>query len=139
MTAAPVWLNTGMSFNPSDQEAKMASRTFTVRGHKIRTTSQRVFAVVAVREESITAERWQGFEDGVVVRSEMGRSTAEWWLSQDAARSISPKMVTFVAFAEIIKRSDSFATANRVKESQVGKHGPGTVVVVVNTDTGEEV
>src|SRR4249920_1258430 len=117
----------------------MPSRSFTVRGHKIRTQSQRRFVVVAVREESITVEVWRGFENGQVVRSSMSRSTAEWWLGQDVARSISPTNETYVAFAEIIKRSDSYATATRVKESQVGKHGPGTMVVVIDTTTGEEI
>jgi hypothetical protein len=127
-----------MEFTPA-QEAKMSSRTFTVRGHKIRTTSNRRYAVVAAREEAITAEVWNGFEDGRVIRRHMGRSTAEWWVGQDVARSISPERVTYVAFAEIIKRSDSYATAVKVKESRVGNHGPGTVVVVVDTDTGQEV
>lgn len=117
----------------------MASRTFTVRGHKIRTTSQRVFAVVAVREEPITREVWDGYIDGQIVRRAMSRMTSEWWLREDVTHSVSPRYEVYVAFAEIIKRSDSYATAVKVKEREVGKHGPGTVVVVVNTDTGEEV
>lgn len=117
----------------------MASRTFTVRGHKIRTTSNRQFAVIAVREEPVTVEVWDGYEDGVKTRTTMGRTTAEWWLGQDVARSISPRKATYVAFAETIKRSDSIVTAMKVASREAGSHGPATVVVVIDTFTGEEV
>lgn len=121
----------------------MASRTFTVRGHKIRTTSQRVFAVVAVREEPITMDVYTGFRT-----ASYGEYAARTFYSADAAESavrcgsverIEVSRGTFVAFAEIIKRSDSYATATKVKEREVGKHGPGTKVVIVDTTTGEEV
>lgn len=48
---------------------------------------------------------------------------------------------TYVAFAEIRKRSDSYATAQtharRMRDN--GGRGHGMTVVVVDTETGEEV
>lgn len=121
----------------------MASRTFTVRGQKIRTTSQRVYAVVAVREEPMTLEVFTGYRTAsygeYAARTFYSQDSADWAVRSGNVERVESERKTFVAFADIIKRSDSYATATKTKEREVGKHGPGVVVVVVNTDTGEEV
>lgn len=87
--------------------------TFTVRGVKVRTASQRRFVVVACRPEDFLGRRWNGAENGYVPAA-------------------------FTAFAPVIvRRSDSFETAR----AAAAKYGfvPGGFVTVVDTTTGEEV
>lgn len=78
------------------------TRTFTVRGHKLRTRTNRRFVVVAVRPEPVTT---------------------------DAG--------TYVAFADIRKRTDNIDTARTVAR----RYGfpPGAFAVVVDLTTGEEI
>lgn len=94
----------------------MPSKTFTVRGHKVRSQSQRRFIVFAVRPEPIT------------IRPE-----------DEAARIFGRTPGTYPAFVETVRRSDSIARAERIRQSQVGKWGVGTAVVIVDSTTGEEV
>lgn len=75
---------------------------FTVRGHKIRTSTNRRYVAVAVRPEPVTTDKG-----------------------------------TFVAFADIRKRSDNLDTIRR----ECRKYGfaTGAFMVAVDTTTGEEV
>lgn len=115
----------------------MASTTFTVRGHKVRTQSHFRYQIVCLREAPLTVEVWDGLQDGETVRRGMGRTTAEWWLSEGITRSISPRPETYVAYARIEGRSDSYT---RAKERAARMSaGPGGVVVVIDATTGEEV
>ncbi len=85
--------------------------TFTIRGQKVRTQSQRRYIVVACRPDHFEGRRWTGSE-------------------------YVP--YTFLAFSpEILKRSDSLATASAASR----KYGfvPGGWNVVIDTVTGEEV
>lgn len=103
---------------PVVDTSAMTTKTITVRGHRIRSASQRRFIVVAVRPEDIT------------IRPE-----------DEAARIFGREPGTYVAFARIEKRSDSAATAHahkaRFERARAG--GIGVHFVVVDTVTGEEV
>ncbi len=88
--------------------------TLTVRGRKVSNRSNRRWIVVAVRAEDVT------------IRAE-----------DEAHRIFGRAVGTYVAFAEVIARSDSIATA-RKRAERYGR-SVGTVVVVVDSTTGEEV
>lgn len=93
------------------------TRKFTVRGHKMQTASQRRFVVVHVRAEDITV-------------------TAD----SEAHRIFQRPVGTFVAFADIVKRTDSIATARTFAQRQRQRHvGVGVKTVIVDTVTGQEV
>jgi len=87
------------------------TRTFTARGIKFRTATTRRFIVIAVRTEDSTFE---------------GRDC--WG---------EPVTRTIKAGVEIIKRSDSIATA-RTHRDRTGRIA-GAAVVVFDTAHGEEV
>ncbi len=88
--------------------------TITVRGHQIRSRSNRRYIVVSVRPEAIT------IHPGDVYEREPG---------------------TYVAFARIEKRTDSAATARtHQRRFRDGRYaGIGVYYVIVDTVTGEEV
>jgi hypothetical protein len=91
------------------------SATFTVRGHKIRTASQRryIVAIVQPRERTVTVAQWNG-------------------------EAMVPAQVVVPAGARIHKRSDSIATA-RQHAQRYGYQTGGSFAVVVDTATGSEV
>lgn len=89
--------------------------TINARGIKIRSRSQRRFVAVAVRPEDITI-------------------TAD----SDAHRIFGRAVGTYVAFAEIIGRSDSLDTARR-RARNSSSYGVGVARIVIDTATGEEV
>jgi hypothetical protein len=90
--------------------------TFTVRGRNVRSASKRRFIVVAVRPEDIT------------IRAE-----------DEAHRIFGREVGTYVAYHEIVARSDSIATARKRAERARQFHGIGVAIVVVDSTTGEEV
>ena len=90
--------------------------SLTVRGQRISNRSNRRFLVVAVRPEPIRVTP----EEAAISRGRLQSGV-------------------YVAFAEVLKRSDSAVTARRFQESQVGRMGFGTAVVLVDSVTGEEV
>lgn len=87
----------------------MAARTIDVRGHRIRTATQRRYVVVAVRTADVN----------VSLAHAPGR------------------VETYYAFASIIRRSDSLSTA-RTAARRYGRV-VGSFAVVVDLTTGEEV
>lgn len=88
------------------------AKTFTVRGVKVRTSSQRRYVVVAARAADSVVSRWDYRVEGYV---------------DEAVK----------AFTEIVRRSDSIDAAR----AAVRKYGrvSGGFVVIVDTVTGEEV
>jgi len=88
---------------------------FTVRGVKVRTASQRRFVVVACRPADVPEMR----QTGRVVDGEI---------------EYAPTGHTLRAYTEIVKRSDSVATARKAC-----RYVTGGWCVVVDTVTGLEV
>ncbi len=87
--------------------------TFTIRGQKVRTQSQRRYVVVACRPADFPGKRWDYINGDYVPYA-------------------------FTAFKpEILKRSDSLATA--VAAQHKYGHLAGGWVAVIDTVTGEEV
>lgn len=89
--------------------------TLQVRGHKVRTATQRRYVVVVVAPRDRTFQTKQ-FADGQFV---------------DAT-------VTVPANARIHKRSDSIETARKLARNY-GVYSTGEFAVVVDTITGEEI
>lgn len=93
----------------------MPTTTFTVRGHKVRSASQRRYIVVIVQprdREAFVQERRNG----------------EW----------VTEPITVPAGARVHKRSNSVATAHQ-HASRYGFPTGGNFAVVIDTVTGEEV
>ena len=90
------------------------TRKLEVRGIRVTTRTPRRFAAIAVRPETVTL-------------------TPE----DEAVRIFGRRPGTYPAFAEVIKRSDSYATARKAAT----KYGRfiGGVAVVVDLTTGEEI
>lgn len=82
--------------------------TFTVRGFKVRSQSRRRYVVCRVQPQDVFF-----------------------------TSSFDGKPITVKACAEIIKRSDSLATAQRYSRNYGLRHG--SFSVVVDTVTGEEI
>jgi hypothetical protein len=107
--------------------------TFTIRGFKVRSASQRRFIVVVGREHEYA-----------VVRD---AKTAEWITDSnfDPARVAAARAYpavytvdTYIPYVEVFRRTDSIETARTVarRKSQSGFRG---FVVVIDTATGNEV
>ena len=92
---------------------------FTVQGVEFRTSTQRRYVVVAGRKTSVEGSRWS--------------STAV----DGAGRQGAYVPCTFPVFSEIVRRSDSVATA-RAAASKYGRP-TGGFVAVIDTTTGKEV
>lgn len=96
----------------------MTSR-FTVQGVDFRTSTQRRYVVVAGRSTAFNGKRWS-------------------YTAVDAqGRQGAYVPCTFAVFSEIVKRSDSIATA-RAAASKRGTPSGG-FVAVIDTTTGKEV
>lgn len=107
----------------------MTARTFTVRGIKMRTSSNRRFVVVVARAEDVVVDA-----ERVVATRTFSRVSDR----QICSASITERRAErYVAFSTIVARSDSVETARR-RARQHGA-GPGSFVAVVDTTTGEEV
>lgn len=117
----------------------MASKTFTVRGHKMRTTSQRRFIVVRV-----TTDQWAVMDTVVSHAGNTFHQIARDWrgvpmvfdVEADAVATRTGDQVVKVwssAGAVIEKRSDSLTTA-RQQASRIGRG-----CIVIDSTTGEEV
>lgn len=103
------------------------TKTFNIRGQKIRTASQCRFIAVACRPESFEGKRWDHRVERTVTID--GREVVQ-------SGGYVPE--TFRAFGPtIVKRSDNVAVVRKAAE----KYGcpAGGWVIVVDTTTGKEV
>ena len=112
--------------------------TITVRGFKVSNRTNRRFSVIAVREQAIyeVRESSEPYAPRVCFQPGFRNWTADWD-EAEAARPAEGRISCYVAFADIVKRSDSIDTARKAASRH--ERGPGCIVVVVDTVTGEEV
>lgn len=94
----------------------MARTTIKIGPHTIRTASTRRYCVVAHRDEPFTAPgKVYDRNQGIYVDGE----------------------VTYVAFADICKRSDSYETVRTIAIRKGHTRGPRVSYTIVDTATGE--
>jgi hypothetical protein len=99
-----------MEFTPQGKEAKMASKSTTIQGIKVRTSSTRRYVLYMLRPWDLTVE----------------------------CRNLDGKHETYVKFAQIERRSDSWQTiAQTARRLAQNAHGPGVLFRIWDTATGE--
>lgn len=120
--------------------------TLDIRGQKLRTQTQRRFVVVAVRPRPVyvveAGNRKRVFLDNTPNYRMATENRAVADATRDRLRAegdADAKTLTYVAFADIVKRTDSYDTARTAQRRAANSHGIGVSVVIADTTTGEEI